>query len=215
MIDAMKQALEALEWIVKVNAMDYEYKQKAAEPITALRQAIAEAEKPPIYVERATTDYEDGWEEGFKAGAEKEKESTPLNVDPRLLLGRNSYFTKNIENRLCDLERRMAKIETQPAKEATLQEITDIGQWDNSDMAHRSGGLSVEQEPVASIYISSSGEREFDDWNCALPIGRNELYTAPPKCEWQGLTDEIKDDADPMFYCGAKWAEAKLKEKNT
>jgi len=47
MIDAMKQALEALEWIVKVNAMDYEYKQKAAEPITALRQAIAEAEKQP------------------------------------------------------------------------------------------------------------------------------------------------------------------------
>ena len=41
----------------------------------------------------------------------------------------------------------------------------------------------VKQEPVASIYISSSGEREFDDWNCALPIGRHELYTAPVKPE--------------------------------
>jgi hypothetical protein len=33
-------------------------------------------------------------------------------------------------------------------KEATLQEISDIGQeieWDTSDMAYRSGGLSVEQ----------------------------------------------------------------------
>jgi hypothetical protein len=53
MIDAMKQALEALEWIVKVNAMDYEYKQKAAEPITALRQAIAEAEnQDPVAAEQ-------------------------------------------------------------------------------------------------------------------------------------------------------------------
>jgi hypothetical protein len=32
-------------------------------------------------------------------------------------------------------------------KESTLQEISDIGQWGTSDMAHRSGGLSVEQTP--------------------------------------------------------------------
>jgi hypothetical protein len=32
-------------------------------------------------------------------------------------------------------------------KESTLQEISDIGQWDTSDMAHRSGGLTVEQTP--------------------------------------------------------------------
>ncbi len=40
------------------------------------------------------------------------------------------------------------------------------------------------------------------------------LYEAPPKREWVGLTNELKDDADAMFYCGAKWAERKLKERN-
>jgi hypothetical protein len=39
------------------------------------------------------------------------------------------------------------------------------------------------QEPVASIYISQSGEREFDDWKCKLFIGRNLLYTTPPAAE--------------------------------
>jgi hypothetical protein len=61
-------------------------------------------------------------------------------------------------------------------REATLQEISDIGR-------------EIEQEPVASIYISSSGEREFDDWNCALPIGRNELYAAPVKRELAELAE--------------------------
>jgi hypothetical protein len=40
-----------------------------------------------------------------------------------------------------------------------------------------------QQEPVASIYISQSGEREFDDWKCKLPIGRNLLYTTPPAAQ--------------------------------
>lgn len=84
MIDAMKQALEALDWRFS----------NADAAIEALRQAIEQTEKQE---------------------PEKEKESTSLNVDPRLLLGRNINCTKNIENRLCDLERRMAKIETHPA----------------------------------------------------------------------------------------------------
>lgn len=40
-------------------------------------------------------------------------------------------------------------------------------------------GPQSEQKPVASIYISPNGEREFDDWKHDLPIGRNELYAAP------------------------------------
>jgi len=35
------------------------------------------------------------------------------------------------------------------------------------------------QKPVASIYITALGDREFDDWKCELPVGRNELYTHP------------------------------------
>jgi len=48
-----------------------------------------------------------------------------------------------------------------------------------------------EQEPVASIYISQSGEREFDDWKCKLPIGRNLLYTTPPAAQRKPLTATI------------------------
>jgi hypothetical protein len=48
------------------------------------------------------------------------------------------------ENAIATLRQAIAEAE----KEATLQEISDIGQeieWDTSDMAYRSGGLSVEQ----------------------------------------------------------------------
>lgn len=76
------------------------------------------------------------------------------------------------------------------------------------------------QEPVAwwdgnprnSIGISKT--KEVDDWQ--------PLYTAPPKREWQGLTDE--EIAVISVECGlvtpsdlyfARAIEAKLKEKNT
>ena len=38
---AAEMALEALEWISRVNAMDYEYQRKAQKPMQALRQALA------------------------------------------------------------------------------------------------------------------------------------------------------------------------------
>ena len=99
-------------------------------------------------------------------------------------------------------------------KESTLQEITDIGQWDTPDMAHRLGGLSVEQEPVGwfakswqGVYVELMPEAED-----AIP-----LYTAPPKREWVGLTDEELEEYS-KWSSGknvVKSIEAKLKEKNT
>jgi hypothetical protein len=78
------------------------------------------------------------------------------------------------------------------------------------------------QEPVASIYISPSGERELDDWRVELPVGRNLLYTAPqPKREWVGLTDE--EIVHVTGHCGVsiiaattvyRAIEPKLREKN-
>jgi len=38
----------------------------------------------------------------------------------------------------------------------------------------------ADMEPVASIYITPSGKREFDDWRHDLPVGVNLLYTHPP-----------------------------------
>ena len=54
------------------------------------------------------------------------------------------------------------------------------------------------------------------DGNCeygATEIIRKAL--AQPERTWVGLTDELREGAEPMFYCGAKWAERILKEKNT
>ena len=53
-----------------------------------------------------------------------------------------------------------------------------------------------EQEPVASIYVTIGGDREFDDWRCPLPVGGNLLYTHPPRREWRGLS---KDESLKMW----------------
>ena len=42
--EAAEMALESLEWITHVNAMDYEYQRKAQKPTQALRQALAQEE---------------------------------------------------------------------------------------------------------------------------------------------------------------------------
>jgi hypothetical protein len=41
------------------------------------------------------------------------------------------------------------------------------------------------------------------------------LYTAPPKREWVGLTDEDFYGQNELQIYAMKYAEAKLKEKNT
>lgn len=61
----------------------------------------------------------------------------------------------------------------------------------------------VKAEHVASIYITPSGEREFDDWKCDLPVGRNILYTTPPPNETAALKAHIAElktimDSDRM-----------------
>jgi hypothetical protein len=79
------------------------------------------------------------------------------------------------------------------------------------------------QEPVAWMYVNKDGECEqiefgdpFNDPSVTL------LYTAPPKREWVGLTDDeldelaIDEDGLPNSHLEFGWAiEAKLKEKNT
>jgi hypothetical protein len=50
----------------------------------------------------------------------------------------------------------------QAEKESTLQEISDIDQWDTSDMAYRSGGLSVEQAQIEE-YNDRETVMKYDD----------------------------------------------------
>ena len=109
------------------------------------------------------------------------------------------------------------------ARYSLRQAIEQAEQWDTSDMAHRAGGLSVEQEPVAYKYADKHNPLifYFTTHKNSLPhpdVIETALYTAPPRKEWVGLTDEeIKDILD----CGRgglvdiKKAEQILREKNT
>ena len=81
--------------------------------------------------------------------------------------------------------------------------------------------VQPEQEPVA--WANSSDLQNFDmkvrtgpDLHHTVP-----LYTAPPKREWVGLTDEeiaqgLKESwvTEQAWQSAVWWAEAKLKEKN-
>jgi hypothetical protein len=156
----------------------------------------------------------------------------------------------------------------QAIKEAALEGLSEtsreIEQWDASDMAHRSGGLSVEQlahdqvtygmritlggkrvDP-ASIYkervsmkpenIDTKSEHvdgvdiEPVAWTVSNPKDYSmdfsayqtkhytiPLYAAPPKREWQGLDANEIQATD--HFCGgvfgfARAIEQRLKEKN-
>jgi hypothetical protein len=128
----------------------------------------------------------------------------------------------------------------QAEKEATLQEISDIGQEAHTDHPMRHWDRTCpacvaeaeKQEPVAWLvrdyvdgfrYVSSTENPSGTISGLSEP-----LYTAPPKREWIGLTEEeIKDMYNKaiheittvsqfvMFKTFARAIEAKLKEKNT
>jgi hypothetical protein len=74
--------------------------------------------------------------------------------------------------------------------------------------------LEAKDEPVGKFAKFTDGIwREVTDGSAGVP-----LYTTPPQRTWVGLTDE--DMKDPKthnfdFIYGARWAEAKLKERNT
>lgn len=98
--------------------------------------------------------------------------------------------------------------------------------WNTTDMAHRAGGLSMEQEPVAFIRIKK--DRLETDWVDGATVWDGaKLYTAPPKREWVGLTDEEifdvirslcidNETAEMLIHVSMdeyRAIEAKLKEK--
>ncbi len=116
---------------------------------------------------------------------------------------------------------------TAPEAIAVLRQALEQEPWDITDMAHRAGGLSMEQEPVAwmqadqpELYV-----KECKDEMRGYTIP---LYAAPPKREWVGLTDEELSDlynlnyddyvsdnigiVDFLMIAGS--IESKLKEKN-
>ena len=125
----------------------------------------------------------------------------------------------------------------QPAQEPVKLHEAVINAWSlrevyfdedgEPSMYRRPPAAQPEQEPVAwavqGITQMIRGEfAELDAKSKAKRIGGTcvayPLYTAPVQRTWVGLTDE--DMKDPKthildFIYGARWAEAKLKERNT
>ena len=78
----------------------------------------------------------------------------------------------------------------------------------------------AQQEPVAWMYVNEDGECEQIEYGPVLDDPEvTPLYTAPPKKQWVGLTDEEKEKLVEAFYGTdiqrLEAVEAKLKEKNT
>ena len=76
------------------------------------------------------------------------------------------------------------------------------------------------KEPVGWLDAEMSQAYTVDELPDASGTGFLPLYTAPPKREWVGLTDqEIHEidgyEEDRKMYRFARAIEAKLKEKNT
>lgn len=78
-----------------------------------------------------------------------------------------------------------------------------------------------EQEPVAVWELTEDGWDTIADaaWMETLPVG-TKLYTAPPRKEWVGLTNEeiadgLAEGEARSFRSAVRWVEAKLKEKNS
>ena len=83
-----------------------------------------------------------------------------------------------------------------------------------SDKLRAAALAEPEQEPVA-WYHNDFGVLEFSRHE---RVGWSPLYTAPPRREWVGLKDadfEKEKFVDYNFMAGARFAEAKLKEKNS
>jgi len=86
---------------------------------------------------------------------------------------------------------------------------------------HCCQALKEKQEPVAWMYVNEDGECEQIEYGPVFDDpGVTPLYTAPPKREWVGLTDEersyyLQSASNVGWWQAAKMIEAKLKEKNT
>ena len=91
--------------------------------------------------------------------------------------------------------------------------------WLRGEQCEICNAAQPAREPVAHVYSFDHEGRPLIAWNNAkgIKIG-DKLYTAPPKREWVGLTDEEYDEIWRMDLNNKDIMDktiAKLKEKNT
>lgn len=190
--EIMQQALDALEYHT-MQTRPISHTDKAIE---VLRQALAQPEQastePPDYVEPPTSDYHNGWEEGFEAAKNLfKKESAPQNADPRLLLGRKDNCIA------------LAQPEQEPVCDKD---------------PHLCGFVQCQLGKVCKNTPINIMPTKIFSPNLEQILNAAGFY----RREWVGLTeDDHKDFADRtkllpiLAKTLAEFIEAKLKEKNT
>ena len=106
------------------------------------------------------------------------------------------------------------------------QGYTDAMNWKVQNHLEHLPTAKPEQEPVAhfgSAYVNENGVHITTVLGPVAIPQDAKLYTTPPQRTWVGLTDEEMTHANHhmvegayqySFKQGAKWAEAKLKQKN-
>ena len=126
----------------------------------------------------------------------------------------NDYNAKIVDKALVTLETALAQPEQDHGFDRTASHMA--GEYVDT--------AQPEQEPVAWIGNADFVKGQFVEgrvrriwWECNTGVGQP-LYTAPPKHEWVGLTD---DEIQDILDCGRgeliaiKKAEQLLKDKNT
>ena len=112
------------------------------------------------------------------------------------------------------------------AAEMALEAFDDltfgrVSKFPDARKALRQALAQPEQKPVRWInFNAATGQESIDDY-CDSELASIPLYTAPPKREWVGLTDEEVDEC--YYWKDRLWTtdelvrhvEAKLKEKNS
>jgi hypothetical protein len=87
------------------------------------------------------------------------------------------------------------------------QSKSSVQMFDDAVKALRQA-LEEKREPVGYFSVNDYGRWEENEGTYGEP-----LYTAPPKKEWVGLTDEEIDEKTD-FRGTVRYFEAKLREKN-
>ena len=195
-IEAMKQMVEALEGF-------YEYgydRLECYEHITAIKQAIAEAEKQePVAWLKVN---EDSWTISLDA----EPDHIPLYAHPQLK---------------AEKQEPVAEVTSKTGAEITMSWWHEPALPIGTKLYTTPQPKQEQDEPVAVVDSTISGHI---NWLCTFfPKQGTKLYTTPQRRKWVGLTaDELNVISDSMKTWNSFQItdvyfaiETKLKEKNT
>ena len=95
-----------------------------------------------------------------------------------------------------------------------LTEEEMLNQINAAITALRQALETEKQEPVAWMHTTAAGLVYFRKKPQDKVFSPQAVYTAPPKREWVGLTDEEKEHFRGLGFVGVLEVEAKLKERN-